>query len=74
MPDGEKAFLTVAEVALLIGASTVRTYALVSDGTIPAVRFGRRVRIPRPAFNQWLADLSQNALEATRLTAARGCQ
>ena len=55
-------FLTVPEVAQLIGASPERTYALVSSGRIPSVRFGRRVRIPRPAFDAWISDLSRRAL------------
>ena len=58
----DRSFLTVPEVAREIGASPVRTYALISDGTIPSVRFGRRVRIPRPAFERWLAELSERAL------------
>ena len=56
------AFLTVPEVAREIRASTERTYGLIAAGTIPAVRIGRRVRIPRAAFEQWLNELSQQAL------------
>ena len=58
----EKPFLTVPEVARLIGASTERTYALISDGIVPGVRFGRRVRIPRRAFERWLEGLDEQAL------------
>ena len=68
--DEPRTFLTVPEVASLIGASPERTYALVAAGAIPSVRFGRRVRIPRPAFDRWVADLSERALAEVTTDAA----
>jgi excisionase family DNA binding protein len=65
MENEASPFLTVPEVARLIGASPERTYALCSDGTVPSVRFGKRVRIPRAAFERWLEDLSDRALAGT---------
>jgi excisionase family DNA binding protein len=60
--EESKPFLTVPEVARLIGASQERTYALCSGGDIPSVKLGKRVRIPRAAFDRWLTDLSERAL------------
>jgi excisionase family DNA binding protein len=59
------AFLTVPEVASIIGASSERTYGLIASGAIPHVRFGRRVRVPRGAFDRWIENLNREALAAT---------
>lgn len=40
----------VAEVAALLGLSRSEVYRLIERGEIPAVRFGRSVRVPR----QWV--------------------
>lgn len=45
---------TVAEVAELLALSLGGTYALVRDGTIPAVRMGGRWLIPKRKFHAWL--------------------
>jgi len=44
--------MNVREVAHLVNASVERTYQLCANGTIPAVRIGRRVRVPREAFER----------------------
>ena len=63
--EENKPFLTVPEVARLIGASPERTYALCSGGVIPRVKLGSRVRIPRAAFERWLEKMSERALAGT---------
>lgn len=50
----EQSFLTVPEVAAIIRAHPLRVYALCADGTIPSIRIGKRVRVPRAAFDQWV--------------------
>ena len=61
MSDSE--FLTVAQVARLLGLSDTR--AAAAAGTMfPAVRFGHRVRVPRVAFETWLRTLNEEALAA----------
>ena len=45
----ELRFLTVAEVALLMRVSRMTVYRLVHAGELPAVRFGRSVRVPESA-------------------------
>ena len=62
MVDETTPFLTVPEVARLIGRSPERTYALIATGIVPGVKIGGQVRIPRRAFEQWLDQLTERAL------------
>jgi excisionase family DNA binding protein len=54
--DLEESFLTVAEVAetLKLNQQTVRNW--IDQGSLPAVRVGRRVRIKRSDFERVLAE------------------
>jgi excisionase family DNA binding protein len=55
-PDLEDSFLTVAEVAevLKLNQQTVRNW--IDQGSLPALRVGRRVRIKRSDFERILAE------------------
>jgi excisionase family DNA binding protein len=54
--DLDESFLTVAEVAeiLKLNQQTVRNW--IDQGSLPAVRVGRRVRIKRSDFQRVLED------------------
>ena len=54
--DLEESYLTVAEVAevLKLNQQTVRNW--IDQGSLPALRVGRRVRIKRSDFERVLAD------------------
>jgi excisionase family DNA binding protein len=54
--EREDSFLTVAEVAetLKLNQQTVRNW--IDQGSLPALRVGRRVRIRRSDFDRLLAD------------------
>jgi len=54
--DPEDSFLTVAEVAekLKLNQQTVRNW--IDQGSLPALRVGRRVRIKRSDFERILAE------------------
>jgi excisionase family DNA binding protein len=54
--DLDDSFLTVAEVAetLKLNQQTVRNW--IDQGSLPALRVGRRVRIRRSDFERLLAD------------------
>jgi excisionase family DNA binding protein len=54
--DSEDSFLTVAEVAgiLKLNQQTVRNW--IDQGSLPALRVGRRVRIKRSDFERVLAE------------------
>jgi excisionase family DNA binding protein len=53
-PVQEPATYTVMEVAALLGIGRGAAYELVRDGTIPALRCGRRWVVPRSRFHAWL--------------------
>jgi excisionase family DNA binding protein len=53
----ERAVYTVVEVAQLLSLSRGTAYALVRDGTIPALRLGGRWVVPRARFHAWLDSL-----------------
>lgn len=61
---GERPFLTVQELAELLDVTPVRVYQLVKAGEVPAIRVAGRIRIPRRAFETWLAEQSELALAA----------
>jgi excisionase family DNA binding protein len=62
--------LSVANVAEELQLTQARIYQLVTANEIPSVRIGNRIRIPRAAWNQWLADKSAEALASVRASAA----
>ena len=67
MINANRQWLTVGEVAEILGLSRPRTYQLVSEGRIPAVRTGpRRIRVPRAALDEWLAAQAREALDNLR--------
>jgi excisionase family DNA binding protein len=53
-----RAVYTVVEVAKLLSLSRGSAYALVRDGTIPALRLGGRWVVPRARFHAWLDSLT----------------
>lgn len=58
----QKAVLSAADVAALLGVTTGRIYQLVRAGELPAVRRGRSICIPRAAWDRWLATQAERAL------------
>jgi excisionase family DNA binding protein len=57
--DDDRLTLTVKEAARLLGLGETKTYNLARDGKIPALRFGRRIVIPRRRFERWLEEASE---------------
>ncbi|MGH3627508.1 MAG: helix-turn-helix domain-containing protein [Sciscionella sp.] len=55
----ERAVYTVPEVARLLSLARGTAYALVRDGTIPALRLGGRWIVPRARFHAWLDCLDE---------------
>ena len=51
----ERQVLTTSEVATQLGLSEASVYKGIGCGQIPAIRVGRRLLIPRDAFQQLLA-------------------
>jgi excisionase family DNA binding protein len=52
--DARHEFMKVAEVAQELRIARSRAYELVANGSIPAVRIGRSVRVRRKELESWL--------------------
>jgi excisionase family DNA binding protein len=52
----EKKFYDVAEVADILGVSTMTVYREIQSGRFPAARFGHRLVIPAKALDQLEAE------------------
>jgi len=50
----ERVTVTVTEVAKMLGISKMTAYSAVRDGSIPSVRVGRRVLVPKAALERLL--------------------
>ncbi len=53
--------LSVAETAQLLGISRWLVQQCVRDGSLPSVRVGRRILIPRARLDAWLSGSSHSA-------------
>lgn len=54
--DTQHQFLKVPEVAEELRIARSRAYELVANGTIPAVKIGRSVRVSRKELERWLEE------------------
>ncbi len=61
--EAPRDLLTIAEAAALLRVERDTAYKLATDGTIPAVRLGKSIRVPRAAL---LAHVERLAAEAVR--------
>lgn len=52
----EHMLLTPRELGQLLHLGKNKTYELIASGTIPVIRFGRAIRIPRSAVEQWIRE------------------
>lgn len=48
--------LTVEETARVLRIGRNRAYEAVSQGSIPSIRIGRKIRVPRKALADWIGD------------------
>ncbi len=53
--------LTIQEVAQMMKVSPVTIRRHINHGDLPAVKFGRRVRVPREAVNQLVTPVESKA-------------
>ena len=54
-PMEQKATISVREASRLLGTGLNQTYEACRQGTIPTIKVGKRILIPRPAFERLLA-------------------
>lgn len=52
----EKVTMTVQEMAECLGIGRNMAYELVKNGRVPFLKIGRQIRIPKRAFDAWLAN------------------
>ena len=50
----ERDLLKPADIAMSLGVSRSRVYQLMRDGSVPFIRMGKAVRVPRRAWERWL--------------------
>ncbi len=62
IPIESKLLLTVREIAELTSLSMPTIWRIVYSGTLPVVRIGRAVRIPREEFYAWLENEKRRAV------------
>ena len=65
MKENER-LLRPADVAPMLGVTTGRVYQLIAEKVIPAVRIGGAIRIPRAAWDEWLATQRERAMKAVQ--------
>ena len=57
-----KLTITVPEAARMLGISRGLGYEMAREGTIPTLRFGRRVVVPLAAIERLLQETNKTAL------------
>ncbi len=50
----EQLLLSPAEAARELGIGRDKTYDLIREGRLPAIRFGRVLKVPRAALNDFI--------------------
>lgn len=64
--------LRASDIAARLGVSTGRVYQMLAKGLIPHTRQGRSIRIPRAAWEAWLAAQNRLAEESIQELVERG--
>ena len=59
--------LTVDDVANILGISRGLAYESARRGDFPVIRLGKRLLIPRVAFERWLSSAGQQSNEVKRV-------
>jgi excisionase family DNA binding protein len=57
----ERVLLNAAEVAQILGCSRAKAYQMLNDGELPALRFGKSIRSPRPDLMSWIEKRTRPA-------------
>src|SRR3954454_8340104 len=57
MSTFEDTYLKPSSIAARLDVHRTQVYKLIKDGTLPHIRIGKAVRVPRPAFEAYLRSL-----------------
>ena len=55
-PSAEQLLISVPRAAQMLDISKSKLYELINDGTVPAIRIGKSIRIPLDWLRKWLAE------------------
>ena len=58
--EQERLCMKVPEVAAQLGISLPTAYELANMESFPSIKYGKRVIVPREAFQNWLRDTVAN--------------
>jgi excisionase family DNA binding protein len=61
--ETEKAVYNIYQVSQLLDINLPKTYELAKHPDFPAVRLGKRIIVPRAAFERWLNERAAEPLE-----------
>jgi excisionase family DNA binding protein len=64
--DDDLVLLRGAEVARVLSVSRSRAYQMMSDGTLPVLRMGRAVRVPKRALTKWVEANTRAGVEGRK--------
>ena len=56
MTDERPLLFRVEEAARMLGVSRATLYKLIDAEALPTVRFGKSVRVPRKALEEWVTE------------------
>lgn len=56
MTDESPLLFRVEEAARMLGVSRATLYKLIDAEDLPTVRFGKSVRVPRKALEEWVTE------------------
>ena len=59
----DRVLLRVDEAAQLLSLGRSTLYAMAAAGTIPTVRVGCSLRIPREELNRWIEQRTEQAVD-----------
>ena len=51
----ERRVYTIEEAGKILGLSRITAYARASDGSLPTIRFGRRLLVPKAVIDRMLS-------------------
>jgi excisionase family DNA binding protein len=57
----DKLLLRIPEAAQMISVGRSTMYELVASGVVPSVRFGKSVRVPAQALEEWIRKKYEQA-------------
>ncbi len=54
----EPATMTVRQMAKYLGIGVNKAYEIVHNGTIPSIKIGRQIKVPKKSLDSWIETAS----------------